>query len=155
MKKQLLMYLVLLAACSQPGPPTLPDPVPEQRMDAAEAGLSAALSEDAFTGSPPVITVRLTNGSGKPYEYGGYFSIEVLKDGAWHALDHSDAIFFTDPGFRDTGEVLAPGAETSQPLSVESLGVTLTPGDYRLVKTFMPMEEPFHEVSVAVPFSVE
>ena len=155
MKTLVILSILLLAACSPNGLPTFADPVPVQEMDWQEKGLSLALSETEFSRFPAGLTVSLGNESGKIYEYGGYFAIEVLKNGKWYAMDHSDAIFYTDKSFRDTGKTLQPGTTAYQPLSIEALGETLPSGDYRVVKTFMPTTEPFHEISVAVPFSVE
>ena len=50
---------------------------------------------------------------------------------------------------------LQAGDTAHQDFSVEALGVTLLPGEYRLVKTFLSQGESFHEISIAAPFWVK
>jgi hypothetical protein len=68
---------------------------------------------------------------------------------------HTDAVFLKNPQLIDLGKQLSAGDTIKQNFSIELLGITLTPGDYRLVKTFLSMDEPFSEISLATKFTVE
>ncbi|MEK5067814.1 immunoglobulin-like domain-containing protein [Sporosarcina sp. FSL K6-1508] len=159
MKKMLSIAIVLLlflSACgNEPAVSTLPDPVPDQEMFSSEEGLSLVLDEDSFIGSPPIIKTLVQNYSSSDYQLGDFYHIEVNKDGQWHIITYSDAVFLKNPSFKDYGNVLSAGSEARQTFSVDALGVTLIPGEYRLVKSFISTDEQMHELSVAVPFSVK
>lgn len=125
-------------------------------MQASVNGLSFKLIEDIFNGSPAVIETVVRNDSPYDYNLGDFYHIEVRKDDdLWYIITYSDAVFYKNPRFKDFGRALRAGDEAHQLFSVESLGVTLLPGEYRLVKTFLSQGERFHEISVAVPFQVE
>lgn len=159
MNKLLLIAIVLilpLSACGkEPAVSTLPDPVPDQEMFSSEEGLSLVLDEDSFVGSPSIIKTLVRNNSSSDYQLGEFYHIEVNKDGKWYIITYSDAVFLKNPSFKDFGNVLSAGNKARQTFSVDALGVTLIPGEYRLVKTFISTGEPMHELSVAVPFTVE
>jgi len=157
MKRLLILSLILfLGACGHASALTmLPDPVPDQEMRPSEEGLSLVLAKDYFIESPTLIHTVVRNDSEEAYQLGEFYHIEILHDGKWYILTYSDAVFLKNPQFRDFGNVLAAGSEARQSFSVEDLGITLVPGSYRLVKTFLSQGEPFHEVSVAAPFQVE
>ena len=70
-------------------------------------------------------------------------------------ITYSDTVFFTNPRFKDSGHLLPSGSEAHQLFSVETLDVELLPGEYRLLKTFSSRDEPYHEISVAVPFTIK
>ena len=86
---------------------------------------------------------------------GEFYHIEVNKDGQWFNITYSDAVFLKNPSFKDYGNVLSAGSKARQTFSVDVLGVTLIPGEYRLVKTFLSLGKPLYELSVAVPFTVK
>ncbi|MCM3638643.1 hypothetical protein M3152_13135 [Sporosarcina luteola] len=152
----LLLALLLLVACTQePTVAILPDPAPDQEISYSEEGLSLELVESIFEESPAAIHTIVRNDSGQPYRLGEFYHIEMKVDGKWHVITYSDAVFLNNPSFRDFGNILKDGEEGRQLFSVEALGITLIPGDYRLVKTFLSITEPYHEVSVAATFSVE
>lgn len=156
--KYLILFLsvLLLADCSQNTlPKTLEDPSPIQQIPASSAGLTLELENDSFSGSPSVIETNLKNDSLNPYEYGDYYYIEVKKEDGWFILTHSDAVFIKNPQLTDFGHVLISGSQIQQTFSIELLGVTLPPGEYRLVKTFLSQEQPFHEISLSSPFTVK
>ena len=159
MKRLLIIsvtLLLLLAACGkEPEMATLANPVPDQEMTASKDGLSLTLDEDYFAGSPAVIKTVVTNNSSADYRLGEFYHIEVMKDNQWYIITYSDTVFLKNPAFKDFGSVLIAGGEAHQEFSVDALGVTLIPGNYRLVKTFLAKDEPMHEQSVAVPFTVE
>ncbi|RNF40780.1 immunoglobulin-like domain-containing protein [Planococcus salinus] len=152
----ILLFTLLLVACSAEAEvPVLPDPSPDQNMQASSAGLSIELLESTFDGPPSVIETVLHNDSGKDYGLGDYYHIEINKEGKWYMIIHSDAVFLNNPNLKDYGAVLANGHEIRQVFSIDDVGITLVPGDYRLVKTFMSDSSPFHEISVAAPLTVE
>ena len=156
--KQILLILMLpfLFSCrNETTVSTLPDPVPDQEMPTSEKGLSLVLTEDTFTGSPTIIKTIVRNDSLHDYNFGEFYHIEVSKENLWHIITYSDAVFFKNPRFKDIGSTLQAGDKAHQTFSVEALGVTLFPGEYRLVKTFLSQGESFHEISVAVPFWVK
>ena len=159
MKKLLSIAIALLfflSACgNEPAVSTLPDPVPDQEMFSSEKGLSLVLDEQSFIGSTPIIKTLVRNDSSSDYQLGDFYHIEVNKDDQWYIITYSDAVFLKNPSFKDFGNILSAGSEARQNFSVDALGVTLIPGEYRLVKTFISTGEPMHELSVAVPFSVE
>lgn len=156
MKHILLILLlpILLSCGNEAAVATLPDPVPDQEMQASEKGLSLSLTDDTFSGSPTVIETIIQNDSSYDYNFGEFYHIEVNKNNLWYIITYSDAIFLKNPRFKDTGRTLQAGNETHQTFSVEALGVTLLPGEYRLVKTFLSQGESFHEISIAAPFLV-
>ncbi len=78
-----------------------------------------------------------------------------MKDNQWYIITYSDAVFLKNLAFKDFGSVLIAGGEVHQEFSVDALGVILIPGNYRLVKKFLTKEEPIHEQSAAVPFTME
>ena len=153
---QLISIMLFLSACgNETRVSTLPDPVPDQEIQSSEEGLSLTLLEDTFTGSPEIINTHVQNVSPDNYSYGGFYHIEVEKDGQWFIITYSDAVFIKNPRFKDFGITLRAGDETYQTFSVEELGVTLFPGNYRLVKTFLSEGDSFYEITVAVPFFVK
>lgn len=157
MKKLICMLIVgLLAGCaSEEKVMTLQAPSPDQEIPASREGLELSLSQTVYTGSPSVIETSITNTSQQDYEYGDYYYIEVNKEGEWYTLIHSDAVFLNNPQLKDFGHVLRAGHEMQETFSIDMLGVTLHPGDYRLVKTFLSQGTPYQEVSLAFPFTVE
>lgn len=151
-----MVFALLLVACTkEPTVPILPDPAPGQVMPSSEVGLSLELVEDTFEKSPVTIRTIIRNDSGQTYRLGEFYHIEMKIDGQWHVVTYSDAVFLKNPSFRDFGNTLKDGETGEQTFSVETLGITLIQGDYRLVKTFLSSGEPYHEVSVAAPFFVE
>jgi len=156
--KQILviMMLLLLTACGKEATvSTLSDPSPDQEMNSTEKGVSLLLDQVAFAESPAIINTVVQNNSELDYRYGEFYHIEIELDGFWYIITYSDTVFFNNPRFIDTGSLLLAGHEIRQNFSVEKLGVKLLPGQYRLVKTLLVQGTPFHEVSIAVPFSVE
>jgi hypothetical protein len=152
---QLISILLILSTCGNEAVVnTLPDPVPDQVIHSSEEGLSLTLLEDTFNGSPTTITTIVQNESQDNYSFGGFYHIEVEKDGQWYIITYSDAVFFKNPRFKDFGNTLIAGNKAYQNFSVEELGVELFPGNYRLVKTFLSQGENFYEITVAVPFFV-
>lgn len=152
----IVLFLLIMSACnSSTTIATLPDPVPDQNMSFSENGLSLILSETVFQESPKKIETRIQNNSQQTYSVGEFYHIEVKIEGLWYIITYSDKIFYENPEFKDFGSTLDAGEEKAQVFSVEALDIILTPGEYRLVKTFLGQEEQFHEVSIAVPFWVE
>ena len=156
MKHILLILLlpILLSCGNEATVATLPDPVPDQEMQASEKDLSLMLTDDTFNGSPTTIETIVRNDSPYDYNFGEFYHIEVTKNNLWYIITYSDAVFFKNPRFKDFGNTLQAGDEAHQTFSVEALGVTLLPGEYRLVKTFLSQGESFHEISIAAPFLV-
>jgi len=157
MKKLLILTcILLLAGCGKEVKvPTLPDPTPDQEMESIESGLSLELIENTFSKSPINIETHIRNDSSIDYQYGQFYHIEIKMDGLWYLITYSDAVFLKNKEFIDTGKILTPGEEARQLFSVELLGVTLVPGEYRLAKTFLSLGKPFHEITVAAPFWVK
>ena len=157
MKKILLFtFILFLAACSKEAAvTTLEDPSPDQQLSSSEAGLSLTLSEDLYTGSPKVIETAIKNESQRNFGFGEYYYIEVENNGEWYIVTHSDAVFLKNPHLIDYGYLLKAGSQMQQTFSLDLLGITLPPGEYRLVKTFLSQDEPFYEVSLSSPFTVE
>jgi hypothetical protein len=152
---QLISILLIISTCGNEAVVnTLPDPVPDQVIHSSEEGLSLTLLEDTFNGSPTTITTIVQNESQDNYSFGGFYHIEVEKDGQWYIITYSDAVFFKNARFKDFGNTLITGNKAYQNFSVEELGVELFPGNYRLVKTFLSQGENFYELTVAVPFFV-
>ncbi|MBT2583192.1 immunoglobulin-like domain-containing protein [Planococcus sp. ISL-109] len=156
--KKIVMFLsvLFLAACSnEASVTTLTDPSPDQELRSSEAGLSMSLAEDAYEKSPSLIEVTIKNESQQNYGFGEYYHIEVNKNGKWYILTHSDAVFLNNQQFNDSGQLLLAGSEVQQTFFIDQLGITLVPGEYRLVKTFLSQNEPFFEIAIASPFTVE
>lgn len=152
----LFLSVLILTACNlEELPKTLKDPSPIQQIPASSDGLTLELADDSFSGSPSVIKTILKNDSLQSFEYGDYFYIEVKKEEGWFILTHSDAVFLNNPHLTDFGRLLMPESRVQQSFSIDLLGVTLPPGEYRLVKTFLSQDQPFHEVSVASPFTIK
>lgn len=152
----LVFITLLLVSCGTAKTvPIIPDPAPDQVRPSSDSGLSLTIEEDIFNGSPTHIHTVLKNDSERTYGYGDFYHIEHLVNNHWHMITYSDLVFTSNSKFKDSGRLIKPGEETTQSFSVEQLGVTLLPGEYRLVKTFLVQGEPFHEVSVAAAFSVE
>ncbi|PKH08625.1 immunoglobulin-like domain-containing protein [Planomicrobium sp. MB-3u-38] len=150
-----VISVLLLAACSQNAlPKTLKDPSPIQQIPASSAGLTLELEDDSFSRSPSAIEASMKNDSLKHYDYGDYFYIEVKKEDGWYILTHSDAVFIENPHLTDFGHVLLSGSRIKQSFSFDLLKVTLPAGEYRLIKTFLSKEQPFHEISLSAPFTV-
>lgn len=157
MKKIIFIFImVLLVGCApEEAVKTLQDPSPDQEIPSSREGLELTLSQMVYAESPTVIDTSITNNSQQDYEYGDYYYIEVNKKGDWYTLVHSDAVFLNNPQLKDFGHMLPAGSEIQQAFSIDMLGVTLYPGEYRLVKTFLSQGKPYHEVSLAFPFTVE
>ena len=150
----IVLFLILTACAADETVPTLPDPVPDQEINSTENGLTLTLGDNLFSESPSHIKTTLQNNSLRDYGYGDFYHIEVRVDGLWYMITYSDVVFLKNKRFTDSGSLLLSGKHAQQHFSVEALGVTLLPGEYRLVKSFLAQGEPFHEVSVAAPFSV-
>ncbi|MBT2569553.1 immunoglobulin-like domain-containing protein [Planococcus sp. ISL-110] len=158
MRKLVLFLLIslFLVACSKDSSvATIANPSPDQELSFSKAGLSLLLEEHRYVGSPSVIAMTIKNDSMQDFGFGEYFHIELKRKSGWHILIHSDAVFINNPHLNDFGRVLAAGDETDMRFSIEELGIELAPGEYRIVKTFLSQEDPFFEISVASPFSVE
>lgn len=157
MKKiSMFLFVLVLAACSnEASVTTLTDPSPDQELHSSEAGLSLSLIEDIYDKSPSLIETTIKNESQQNYGFGEYYHIEVNKNGKWYIVTHSDAVFLKNQQFNDSGQLLAAGSEVQLTFFLNQLGVTLVPGEYRLVKTFLSQNEPFFEIAVASPFTVK
>ncbi|MDV6377296.1 hypothetical protein ORD22_03350 [Sporosarcina sp. GW1-11] len=157
MKKWLFLVstLFLLASCgNEQSITTLVDPVPNQVIPSESEGISLKLLQHEFAEPPTHIETKVINANADAFEIGPFYHIEVLKDDLWYILTYSDAVFLRDPQFRDGGMVLEGHQEIQQTFSVEKLGISLPVGTYRLVKTVL-QHDPYHEVTVAVPFTVQ
>ncbi|HSJ38352.1 MAG TPA: immunoglobulin-like domain-containing protein [Planococcus sp. (in: firmicutes)] len=112
-------------------------------MHSSEAGLSMSLAEDTYDKPPSLIKATIKNESQQNYEFGEFYHIEVNKNGEWYIVTHSAALFLENQQFTDFGQLLVAGSEVQQPFFIDQLGVTLVPGEYRLVKPFLSQNEPF------------
>lgn len=158
MRKILFVALLLLvpAACQHEKMiSTLPDAAPDQQMGTSEGGVTLTLEKTSYTDPTPEIKITLHNESDHDYQYGDFYHIEVLKDGQWYMITYSDAVFLKNKSFTDSGHILPAYDEARQTFLVEALGVELSPGQYRLVKTFLSRSDTFQEYAVAAPFTVE
>lgn len=155
MKKRLsVLFLLLLAGCSSNASiATLTDPTPDQVIPASSEGITLRLPEQQFNGSPSYIETEISNDNDEAYEAGSFYHIEALKDGEWYIITYSDAVFFRNPHFRDGGVVIQGNSKMPQMFVVEELSVELPPGEYRLVKTVLH-QNPYHEITIAAPFTV-
>lgn len=151
-----LLLVPLLTACNkQPELTTLLDPTPDQYMPTSEHGVSLKLQETIYTESPMTIETTVTNDSDNNYTIGEFYHLEVLKEEQWYILTYSDKVFFEHPEFKDFGLKLQAHSSMDQSFSLENLGITLPPGQYRLAKTVLSKGEPFYELSIAAPFTVQ
>lgn len=151
-----ISLLLLLSACTTRSTlNTLPDPVPDQNRTSTTEGVSLSLPQTIFHESPSQVEVTLSNVSNQDYTIGDFYHIEIKKDNAWYIITYSDKIFFENRRFKDYGRILYAGDEMTQTFSVESLGITLPPGEYRLVKGFSPKTGTYYKTSIAVEFSVQ
>lgn len=157
MKKiSLILFILILTACNkEPAVTTLKDPSPDQELLQKESGLSLSLAEELYDESPVSIKTALKNEGQYDFGHGEYYYIEVKKSGEWYTVIHSDAVFLNNPQLKDFGSRLSAGGMAEQDFSIDLLGITLLPGEYRLVKTFLSLDEPFFEISLAAPFTVE
>ena len=157
MKRFNVVFLLLfLASCSNGNEiSTLEHPSPDQDLLQQESGLSLLLAKDSYKESPDQIEIILKNESRNDVIYGEYFYLEMKKQGKWYALKHSDAVFLDNPEMKDFGMRLKFGEQTEQQFSIDLLGVKLGHGKYRLVKTFMSVDDPGLEISLAALFKVE
>lgn len=157
MKYMLSVFLLLLlSACTTPPTlNTLPDPDPDQNRVSSTEGVSLSLPQTIFHESPRQIETILSNTSNQDYTVGDFYHIESKQDNAWYIVTYSDKIFFENRRFKDYGRTLYAGDKMTQTFSVEALGITLPPGQYRLVKGFSPKTGTYYKTSVAVEFSVQ
>ena len=102
-----------------------------------------SLAEDTYDKPPSLIKATIKNESQQNYEFGEFYHIEVNKNGEWYIVTHSAALFLENQQFTDFGQLLVAGSEVQQPFFIDQLGVTLVPGEYRLVKPFLSQNEPF------------
>lgn len=146
----------MLSACgARSNLTTLPDPVPDQHKSPSAEGVSLDLPKTTFYESPVEIITTIRNHSDDEFTIGDFYHIEVTKDNAWYIITYSDKIFFENRRFKDYGRTLYANSEMKQTFSVEALGLTLPPGDYRLVKSFSPKTGTYYKISLAVPFSIK
>ena len=147
--------LLILSACSKGNDmQTLSAPSPEQELGASRSGLTLSISVQQYKEGMPIFHTTLRNDSQISYEYGEYYHIEILKNNEWYTLAHSDFVFYENPQFTNLGRLIAPAKVIHQLFSVEIIGVTLMPGEYRLVKMFLKPVAPYYVVTLAVPFTV-
>lgn len=148
-------FLLLLQGCgAAESVPVIPEPAPDQVIPSSAEGLSLELVHNEFPESPDEIEAVVVNNSGKPFEAGSFYHIEVLEEDGWHIAVYSDAVFHRNEHFRDGGRTLPDQEMIQQTFSVEDLGLILPAGHYRIVKTLL-QREPYHEVSIAAPFTVQ
>ncbi|MFC0229886.1 immunoglobulin-like domain-containing protein [Bhargavaea ullalensis] len=151
----ILSLLLLLAGCgAEASVAVLPDPVPDQLMAGAKDGVAVTVLKSGTGGERTVITYSIENRRAEPIGYGGYAALEKLEPDGWHGVIYSDAVFYRNPGFRDFGQVLAPGGKKTQQLDTAELGVNLVPGRYRVVKTAVADGSSGMEISVASEFGI-
>ncbi|WP_018393098.1 immunoglobulin-like domain-containing protein [Bacillus sp. 37MA] len=84
------------------------------------------------------------------YRTGEYFSIEKFVDGTWFVVP------FKDDMFNDVGIVYPSKTSSSATYSLGRLENNLTPGEYRVVKTFSSEGNNQSQIdyTLAVPFKI-
>lgn len=151
---RVLILLLLISGCSrETGPVLLPDPVPDQEMASSRSGVFLEILDVLTANEHYRISYELTNQSGEALGYGWYATLEKKTDSGWHSVIYSDAVFYRDPGFKDFGKMLQPGETERMKLDTRNLGIALSPGIYRLVKTVTGSDG--LEVSVGSEFQVK
>ena len=154
-RKTLVMLLVLLiAGCGrEAGPRLLSHPVPDQQVASSLAGVSLEVLDVRPAEGRHEIVYELLNLSDEALGYGSYAALEKKSEGGWHGVIYSDAVFYRDPGFRDSGKMLQPGGVERMTLDTGDLGIPLSPGAYRLVKTVLGTDG--MELSMAAEFEIQ
>lgn len=107
-----------------------------------------AYNENSFDGAsmtvinaePTKLTVELTNNLRKELLYGNNFSIEYYSDQDAQWLPVEEICEYT--AFEDIGNILNAAATTEVEIDFAWLYGSLEPGEYRIIKDILDVEEP-------------
>ncbi|MDP4106912.1 MAG: hypothetical protein Q8935_18405 [Bacillota bacterium] len=81
-----------------------------------------------------VMTDKMTlqiNNKGEPLSFGSRYDIEIFKDGSWYTIPFKDDIDFSMIGIN-----LGRDQTYKSTISLKTLKYNLTPGHYRVIKSF-------------------
>ncbi|MDN7240672.1 hypothetical protein QWY14_02670 [Planococcus sp. N028] len=95
------------------------------------------------------MVVIISNSGSGSIEFGEYRTLEKLQADTWYAVPYREQFAFTDIGLG-----LKPSDTTEQEMPLEYLNYKLTPGTYRIVKTFHT-DEVLNEIVLAAQFIIE
>ena len=99
----------------------------------------------------PVTSMSLvvTNSGSNAIGFGEYRTLEKIQEDTWYAVPYREQFSFGDIGLG-----LEPGENTEQEMPLDYLNYDLSPGTYRIVKTFR-VDEEFNEIILATQFEIE
>lgn len=99
----------------------------------------------------PVTSMRLaiTNSGSNAIGFGEYRTLEKIQEDTWYVVPYREQFSFGDIGLG-----LEPGDNTEQEMPLEYLNYELSPGTYRIVKTFR-IDEDINEIVLATQFEIE
>ncbi|WP_212367839.1 immunoglobulin-like domain-containing protein [Allobacillus saliphilus] len=100
------------------------------------------------------MTINLQNESNEAYRYGSFYRVETMQDGKWYMVNYPENTFEKFPYFNDMGYTLDPKEMVTQQFSIETYGLYLPAGNYRLTKTFLSPFSAGNEITLSVPFEV-
>lgn len=95
------------------------------------------------------IGVVITNTGSNAIGFGEYRTLEKIQEDTWYPVPYREQVSFGDIGLG-----LEPGGNTEQEMPLEYLNYELSPGTYRIVKTFR-VNEDINEVALATQFEIE
>lgn len=112
-------------------------------------GLSLRSDQEAYKLPLEELAVIIANTGSNSITLGEQRMLEKLQEGVWYKVPYRDEFAFTDIG-------LGLGAEEKleQKIPLEYLDYRLTPGTYRIVKTFY-INEGAEEIVLAAEFEIK
>jgi hypothetical protein len=165
MKRKLIPIFVLSAmslfftAC-QPNEDKEKNPIHTIMKDKAEHqdlpnsknGITMKMEKEQYLTTDKELSATFQNNSDIVFSYGRHFSIEKKVDNTWYSIP------FTTDLFGDIGLQLNPHEITQEKISLIRLKDALSPGEYRLLKSFNEFNNELSEenqVTLATIFKVK
>ncbi|MEH6944488.1 immunoglobulin-like domain-containing protein [Bacillus sp. JJ722] len=122
-----------------------------QEIPSSINGLELSIGHIDEKSNKKTIEITINNKSSINYFYGRDFSIEKKIKNAWYYVP------FKDVAFESIGLSIQPSSQKTEIIHLSHFKNALTPGEYRVLKTFDPQETESNESSVqlAASFSIE
>ena len=123
-----------------------------QELQNSQNGITLVMEKKQYLTTDKELTATIQNDSDIEISYGRHFSIQKKIDNTWYSVP-----FKTDL-FEDIGLRLSPHEITQETFSLVRLKDALSPGEYRLLKSFNVFNEDFpveNQVTLATLFIVK
>lgn len=113
-------------------------------------GFRVTSLEDSITTTG--MTLRYENSTDSEITYGQSFVLEKEENGNWFRVP----TIIEDYGFEDIGYIVSPQSTAEETIDWKWLYGEISPGEYRIIKEFLIVEEPgdYETYPIAVEFEI-